>query len=289
MNKKQKVILGLVTLLSLVGCGGGSSSESGGETPEPTPTPTPQLTTYVVSVELPEGAVVAQSKPFNPLGFFISEAVAQDVPTSGLSSFEFETYDDAGEVSETITVTDDNLVDNGDGTYQLSIEGEPAVDRVIVAVANVDSVSVRLKAPAVAEGSSDAPSEVSAATTAATQQYISAVAESGGFSAIEDTLTLDEVDQLIDNTVEQVTSIPLPEGVDSDDINQVIESLEGSAEIVVQSQLEIAVAPEPASGELEAFAGEYHGSLFGPEAFAHLDNSILSTKWSVADFTFFRW
>ena len=235
------------------GGSGGGSGDGGDDTVE--------TTDFAVSVNLPAGSVVVDNG-FDPLGWLLNEAVAVDEAVTGLdlSNFEVRLYNADGTDYEVVTIPEDGFVDNGDGTYFISVPGDPRIDCILVSVLQVDGNEVELQIPASSAGSQDAPLEISYASTAATRQYVQSVAESGGFN---ENLSPEQVTELVQTVTRQVSSVVLPDDVDPSDPNAVLAALERSASNLVRSQLELATAPPPASELLAGIAGNYYTQFFG--------------------------
>jgi hypothetical protein len=243
-------------------------------------------TDFAVSVALPEGsAVVDNSIDLNPFNWLISKAIAVDEAQTGLdlSNFQVRLYSQDGTSFETVEIAE--FVDNGDGTYFISVPGDPRVDCILVSVLQVNGESVELQIPATNAGSQAAPLEISYASTAATQKYIEQIVESGGF---DENLSVEEVTSLVEAVVKQVASIILPADVNPTDPNAVIAALAANAADIVEAQLEIALAPEPEAGSLLAFQGNYHGGLLARFVFGSdvVEGGNLDAEVTYEDFTF---
>ncbi len=262
--------------------GGGGGGGGGGSTPDPDPVET--TTDFAVSVNLPAGSVVVDNG-FNPMGWLLNEAVAVDEAVTGLdlANFEVRLYNAAGTEYEVVTIPEDGFIDNGDGTYFISVPGDPRIDCILVSVLQVDGNEVELEIPASSPGSQDAPLEISYASTAATRQYVQSVVESGGFN---ENLSAEQVTELVQNVTRQVSSVVLPDDVDASDPNAVLAALERSASNLVRSQLELATAPPPASELLAGIAGNYYTQFFGRTIFDNDDQAYGEESLFFEDFVF---
>ncbi len=258
------------------GSGGSGGGGGGGDTTE--------TTEFAVSVNLPAGSAVVDNG-FNPLSWMLNEAVAVDEAVTGLdlSNFEVRLYNAAGTEYEVVTIPEDGFVDNGDGTYFISIPGDPRVDCILVSLVQVNGRELELQIPASDAGSQDAPLEISYASTAATRQYVQSVVESGGFN---ENLNPEQVTELVQRVTRQVSSVVLPDDVDASDPDAVLTALERSASNLVRSQLELATAPPPASELLAGIAGNYYTGFFGRHIFDNDDQSYGEERLFFEDFVF---
>ena len=283
--KGFRIYLLLVGVMALIGCGGGGG---GGSTPTPTPTPTPiptptpTGTDIDLSVILPEGTVVVQNNRFNPLDWMMNGAIAADIAVTGLTegNFEARLYDADGLDFTIVDIT--TVVDNGDGTYTLTVDSDPSVSLILVSLVQVDGVDLELQIPATSDGS-DGALEMSYASTAATNQYLDSVADAGGFS---DELSVAEVEALIETVTVQISSTVFPDGVDPSDPRDVIAALEIAAEELVENEIEIVIQPPPAPGVFDAFAGNYHAGIFSRYVFGDTAGTMNEAGLEYQDFTF---
>ncbi len=265
------------------GSDGGGGDAGGDET----------TTTFSLAVEVPDGVAVAMNDPFNPLGWMLDTAVAEDVAVEDLDlgNFEVRLYDPDGDGldgDDDYEVVDSSLLeltDLGDGNYELSVPGEPRLDCVIVTILTVtgsgEGGTLELQVPTVRDPAVNSePLRLNYASTAATRQYITTAVETGGFDS---ELSVEEVDALIEEVAEQVASVPLPEGIDLGNPDEVFAALDASAKDLVKAQIEIATS-NPESGSLEAFAGNYYASFLSRSVFGTDQETYLEHEFTFEDF-----
>lgn len=296
------IVLAFSSLL-LTGCGETANNSldlvSGPVTDDPVtddPADDPVATTdFAVTVTLPAGSTVVDNG-FDPLGWMFNKAIAVDEAVTGLNlaNFEVRLYDpdgdglDGEDDFELVEIPDGGFIDNGDGTYFISVPGDPRIDCILVSVLEVDSEAVELQVPASSEGSQAEPLEINYASTAATTQYIESVVEAGSF---DENLSPEEVTELVEQVADQVSSVVIDDSADTDgdgevSIEETLAALEASASNLVDAQLELATAPPPESDLLAGIAGNYYASFFGRAIFDNDDGSFGEEEVIFEDYVF---
>lgn len=113
---------------SLAG-GAGTDDSSGNET---------ATTAFTVDVQAPDSlqTVAAITLPQQLKNFFIAPAYAVDGNDLEAENFAVTVVDTAGNVVEIVELTAENISQNDDGTWEISVPGNPRLDCIIVADIN---------------------------------------------------------------------------------------------------------------------------------------------------------
>ncbi|MGI9277212.1 MAG: hypothetical protein ACR2PT_20500 [Endozoicomonas sp.] len=227
--KKQLLAAAIASILSLslAGCGGGGGSESpanssgsgssgngssdseaqepedDGSQTEPPPNPdtnppTPSTqTTFNIEVDAPDGFNIAALSPQggNTLLAGLLEAVIPSAHAAAVASATIKVaiVDANGLVTE---IVEADAVDNGDGTYEVTLEGDPRIDCLIIAGLPNQNINLQVGEP-VPEGALFAPTsetdiDINTASTIATRLLLEAIDSFDG-------VTLEELNELIDD------------------------------------------------------------------------------------------
>lgn len=248
MNNYNKLKLaGLISLALGVSACGGSSSDSG---------PTPTGTTYTVAVSVPDALspvpVVAnheQSIKEQILGFIMPGAYAVDGNDLSAENFAVSIVDPTGYIVEVIDIPANKISKNTDGTWEISIPGDPRFDRILVVdVSKPVEVFVDNLIPSgvVYAPMTSTTIDIDIQSTAAYQEFLLNLSATISNFADLTNISTEEVENII-NIAQQVV---LPSIIDGQTLEQYIQTAVTAVEAVIAEQIAIAETSTTTSGNL---------------------------------------
>jgi len=179
-------------------------------------------------------------------------------------NFEVAVVDEAGVVIEVVTITAENIIDFGNGSYGIYVPGNPRLDCVIVAdISGTITVTVGSPLPA---GSLYAPTtslnvDIDVQSTLAYQNFLETVIDFTDY-------TIDEVE----NLVNQVQSVDITLPLDGQSLEEYLLAVEAQISAAIETEIEfiisgtdgdIATLLEGAGGhDLEVFFNGSGSDLF---------------------------
>ncbi|MFT6907444.1 MAG: hypothetical protein ACJAS1_004125 [Oleiphilaceae bacterium] len=222
----KRSLLATAISLGVAACGSSSSSSS-----DPVAAPVPAAsTTFTVAVDAPESLerVAALGWDQKISRFFFPTAMAADGNDLSSENFKVVLVDAEGNVVEEVTIAAENISKNSDGTWEISVPGDPRLDCLIVVDINKPveiTVGSGVPSDVLYAPTTAVEIDVDVASTAAYQNFIEELAATPG-------QTFDDLGLDVDNP-EDVAAV---EAV-VERVQQVFEELvsEGSLDLTVGS------------------------------------------------------
>ncbi|RKZ58502.1 MAG: hypothetical protein DRQ44_14630, partial [Gammaproteobacteria bacterium] len=237
---KTKILAVTPLLLAMYGCSGGSSTAD--------VIPAADKTTYNVAVSVPDALVPPQTAMLRNqslseklMGFFLSNAYALDGNDLTAANFAVTIVDINGNVVEVVEVAASDISQNPDGSWEISVPGDPRLDCVIVA--DLDSpVSVTVGSPLPADvvyAPTTAPTiDIDIQSTAAYQGFLNNLpATVTSFAELTD-ISVAEVEAII-NSAQTVELPPIQLG---QTLDQYVQTAIAVVEEVIVAEVNAAVS-----------------------------------------------
>ena len=237
-----------VAAIIATGCGGGSSSSS--NTPAATPPADDAIssTSYSIAVSAPSSLISAvhTTLPQQLQHWLTTPAYALDGGDLKIENFAVTVVDTAGNVVEVVELTEENISKNPDGTWEISVPGDPRLDCLIVVdIDSPISISVgdTLPADALFTPTTTADLAVDIASTAAYQNFLETLDDESSFAAqgfeAGDTAALSAVETLIADVQESYQEL-IDEGLSPDSFSSV-EDLLAQIDTAVEAMVQVAI------------------------------------------------
>ncbi|MCG8434802.1 MAG: hypothetical protein MJA83_12290 [Gammaproteobacteria bacterium] len=257
-----------LVLAACGGSGGGSDNDGGGTTPPPTGGTPGSTTTFLVDVDPPDfvdGGIASAKQDRNMVdalvGILISEAVAASMPPS----FRVLIYDDAGNVVADLT-SQAVVTENPDGTFEITVPGDPRVDCVIVA--DINGV-VSLRAP-----TTQVEVDINAVTEYAFEQVLSLAKSSPDFDW--DNFSLEEMQGYVDQLEAAVEAAGGVDAVNNqDELDDLLEATIGE---IADQLVGVISTPQADASQLAGLAGEYTLLDIGAGVFGRFGSDQLAPE-----------
>jgi len=203
-------------------------------------TPTNTTTTYNVTVDQP---VLQKTGIRNKIG-------ARDTLTA--DNFEVAIVDPDGNVVEIVNITSDNISTNPDGSYEISVPGNPRLDCVIVAdLSGPISITVGNPLPPTVlfAPTTAIDVDIDVQSTLAYQNFIDTVSSFDDF-------TVEEVEDIVN----EVQQIELSDPEPGQTLEEYLTAVEEQVTATIESSVEIAKTGE--KGDLNALLEQGGGFQF---------------------------
>jgi hypothetical protein len=238
----KRNLLAIAITMGVAACGG---SSGGGLTP-----PAPASTAYTVAVDAPDSLqqVTALGWEKKISHFFFPAAIAADGSSLLAENFTVVVVDAEGNVVEEVAIAAENISKNPDGTWEISVPGDPRLDCLIVVDIN-KPVEITLGAGIPAEAlyapTTAIQIDVDVASTAAYQNFIEELAATPGqtFEALgldvdspEDVAAVEAVVEKIQELFEELTkdgSLDLTLG----SLEQILAAADAKVEEIIEQEV----------------------------------------------------
>ena len=230
------------------GCGGGGSSHSDAPTTTPPVDDATSSTTYSIAVSAPDSLISAihPTLPQQIQHWLTTPAYALDGDDLDASNFAVTVVDTAGNIVEIVELTAENISKNPDGTWEISVPGDPRLDCLIVV--DIDSpieiaVGGTLPGDALFTPTTTADLAIDIASTAAYQNFLETLDDESSFAAqgfaTSDAAALAAVETLIADVQETYQEL-IDSGLNPDGFTTV-ESLLAEIETTVDTMVQVAI------------------------------------------------
>ncbi|CAH0991974.1 hypothetical protein SIN8267_02089 [Sinobacterium norvegicum] len=291
-NKKILSVAVLSAAVFAAGCSdSGSSSPSlasgddGG-----TPGDAPATTAFTVDVQAPDSlqTVAALTLPQQLKNFFIAPAYAVDGSDLDAGNFAVTVVDTAGNVVEIVELTEDNISQNPDGTWEISVPGNPRLDCIIVADINGPlelTVGSPLPDDTIFAPTTSENIKVDIASTSAYSNFIESLDDASTFEAlgfdVNDAADVAAVENMV-TKIQDVYQSLLDDGLDPEDYDSIDELLEAVDEEVEEIiAVEVVKAQNATEGNLAELVADGAGGIhwFWSEEYdgeAELERGVLN-------------
>jgi len=230
-------LAGIISLaLGISACGGGSSSS--------TPV-SPTATTYTVAVSVPDAFSTTTVSNHNPslkdqlLNFILPGAYAVDGNDLSADNFAVTIVDPNGNVTEIVEVAAENISQNPDGTWEISVPGDPRLDCIIIAdISKPATVTVGSPVPPdVVFAPTTAPTvDIDIQSTAAYQEFLATLPATVTTFAELTNISVDEVENIVNKAQEVV----LPSITPGQTLEEYVQTAIVTVQDVIAAEVEIA-------------------------------------------------
>ena len=170
------------------GCGGGGGSSSKPAAAVPADDPI-SSTSYSVAISAPDSLIAAVNPtlPQQIQQWLTAPAYALDGDDLNAGNFAVTVVDTAGNIVEIVELTAENISKNPDGTWEITVPGDPRLDCLIVVDINSPitlSIGSPLPDDALFTPTTRADIEVDIATTAAYQNFLETLDDEATFASL---------------------------------------------------------------------------------------------------------
>lgn len=206
-----------------------------------TETETPASTTaFTVDVQAPDSLQTASiSEKFQQ--FFIASAYAVDGSDLSSQNFAVTVVDADGNVVEIVELTEDNISQNPDGTWEIIVPGDPRFDCLIVVDIN-QPISVTVGSPLPANTifapTTEPDIEVDIASTVAFNEFIDSIPEGQTFESfgldIENPADVQAVEAMVANIQENFEDLMESQGIDINTLGSIDDAIAAAETLVAE-------------------------------------------------------
>ena len=209
----KRSLLAAAVAVGVAACGGGSSS-GGSSDPVTDPVTEANSTTFNVAVDAPDSLqqVAALDWEQKISRFFFPAAMAVDGDDLSAENFTVVVVDAEGNVVEEVTISAENISKNPDGTWEISVPGDPRLDCLVVVDINKPveiTVGSGIPSDALYAPTTAVEIDVDVASTAAYQNFIEELAATPGQTFEDLGLDVDNPDDVaaVEAVVEKVQQV----------------------------------------------------------------------------------